>query len=77
MNHFKNGDTAGDSHAPKNNPLAAQTAQGASKFQQSKTILSHALHRIGAIFCMRVLCLGDLLPMLLAVAVLIGVGVTK
>lgn len=77
MTHFKNGDTAGDSHAPKNTPLAGETAQGATKFQQSKHILEHAIHRMSAIFFMRVLCLGDLLPLIAAVLVLLAVEASK
>jgi hypothetical protein len=63
---------------PKNKtPTSEQTLAGASRFQQSKTILAQAAHRFYAIFCMRCLCLGDLLPLALAVAVLIGLEIAR
>lgn len=63
---------------PKNKaPTSGQTLAGASKFQQSKTFLSQAAHRLYAIFCMRCLCLGDLLPLAQTVAVLIGLEMAK
>jgi hypothetical protein len=63
---------------PKNKtPTSVETLAGASRFQQSKTILAQAAHRFYAIFCMRCLCLGDVLPWLLAVAVLIGLEIAK
>jgi hypothetical protein len=63
---------------PKNKtPTSVATLAGASRFQQSKTILSQAAHRFYAIFCMHCLCLGDVLPLLLAVAVLVGLEIAK
>jgi hypothetical protein len=58
---------------PKNKaPTTGQTVAGATRFQQSKQILSLALHKFVAIFSMRVLCLGDLLPMLAVVLALVA-----
>ena len=56
--------------APTKTPVSVATLAGASKFQQSKKILTIALHRINAIFCMRMFCLGDLLPLMVAVLLL-------
>lgn len=58
-------------------PASVATLAGATRFQQSKQILSNVLHRIGAIFFMRVLCLGDLLPLIAAVLVLLAVEASK
>ncbi len=63
---------------PKNKtPTSVSALIGASIFQQSKTILKQAAHRLYAIFYMRCLCLGDVLPLLLIVAVLIGLEIAK
>lgn len=61
----------------KQTPTTGQTVAGATRFQQSKQILALALHKAIAIFSMRVPCLGDLLPMLAMVVVLIVLGVSK
>lgn len=61
----------------KQTPTTGQTVAGATRFQQSKQILSLTLHKAIAIFSMRVLCLGDLLPMLALAVVLIVLGVTR
>jgi hypothetical protein len=58
-------------------PASVATLAGASKFQKSKQILTLALHKFIAIFSMRVLCLGDLLPMLAVVLALVAVEVTR
>ena len=56
---------------PTKSPKAVATAQGASKFQHSKRILTLTLIRLNAIFCMRVFSLGDVLPLFLSVLGLI------
>ena len=61
----------------KQTPTTGQTVAGATRFQQSKQILSLTLHKAIAIFSMRVLCLGDLLPMLAVVLALVAVEVTR
>lgn len=61
----------------KQTPTSGQTLAGATKFQQSKQILSLALHKFIAIFFMRAMCLGDLLPMLAVVLALLAVEVTR
>ena len=58
-------------------PTTGQPVAGASKFQQSKRILTLALHRLNAIFCMRVFSLGDVLPLFLSVLGLIVLEVLK
>lgn len=64
--------------APQNKtPTTGQTVAGATRFQQSKQILSLAMQRMCAIFCMRLLCLGDLPTLLGVVLVLLAVGVSK
>ncbi len=64
--------------APKNKtPTTGQTVAGASKFQKSKQILTLTLHRLNAIFCMRVFSLGDMLPLFVAVVALIVVELLK
>lgn len=63
---------------PKNKtPTTVATVAGARKFQQTKSILLLTLHKFYAIFSMRVLCLGDVLPLVLALLVLAGVEVLK
>lgn len=57
--------------------VAVATAPEATKFQQSKRILTLTLIRLNAIFCMRVFSLGDMLTLFLAVLVLIVVEVLK
>ena len=58
-------------------PTSVSALAGASKFQRLKTILSQSAPRLFAIFYMRCICLGDLLPLALAVAVLIGLEMAK
>lgn len=63
--------------AQNKTPTSVATLAGASKFQQSKQIVSLALNRLNAIFCMRVLCLGDVLPLFLALLMLLFVELLK
>ena len=57
-------------------PEAVGTAPEANKFQQTKQILTLALLRTGAIFS-SALCLGDTLPMMAALLVLLALGVSQ
>lgn len=61
----------------KQTHTTGQTVAGATRFQLSKQILLRTLHKAIAIFSMRVLRLGDLLPMLALAVVLIVLGVTR
>jgi len=77
MEHHNHRSPAGLNPAQNKTPTSVSALAGASRFQQLKTILAQAENRFYAIFCMRCLCLGDLLPLLLAVAVLIGLEIAK
>ena len=70
--------TAGHNPARENKtPTTGQTVAGATRFQQSKKILAHTLHKLVAIFSMRLLCLGDVLPLSVIVATLMVLEVLK
>lgn len=58
-------------------PTTGQTVEGPTKFQLSKQIPAHTLHRLIAIFSMRVLCLDDVLPLIVIVATLMVLEVAK
>ena len=61
----------------KQTPTTGQTVAGATRFQQSKQILSLALHKFNAIFSMRVLYLGDWVSLFAVVLALVAVEVTR
>lgn len=61
---------------PTKSPEAVATAPEATRLQQTKQILAIALHRTGAIF-FTALCLGDTLPMMAAMLVLLALGVSQ